>query len=154
ELPPQRIGRCPWPRRLGAGRAGEVAGGEPGAAGVLRMDGVHTGQRDQQKTDPDPHRQGRDGQSHGRLFAAAQGEANTETDHVATRSSSSAVTLPSRTTTSRSAYAAQRASWVTRTIVVACCRAAPTRRSITCSPVKESRDPVGSSAKTTSGSVT
>ena len=66
----------------------------------------------------------------------------------------SELTLPSRTMTSRSAYAATRASWVTSTTVVPCSRAAATSRSITCSPVSESSEPVGSSANSTSGSAT
>ena len=53
--------------------------------------------------------------------------------------------------TTRSAYAATRASWVTMTTVVPCSRASPVIRSITFSPVSESSEPVGSSAKITLG---
>ena len=59
--------------------------------------------------------------------------------------------MPSRTMATRSAYAAIRASWVTMTTVAPCSRASPVIRSITFSPVSESSDPVGSSAKITFG---
>ena len=62
-----------------------------------------------------------------------------------------AATRPSRTIATRSAYAAIRASCVTRTTVAPCSRASPVIRSMTFSPVSESSDPVGSSAKMTFG---
>ena len=63
-------------------------------------------------------------------------------------------TRPSRSTTSRSAYAAIRGSWVTSTTVVRCSRASRTSWVSTCSPASVSSAPVGSSAKSTRGSVT
>ena len=55
--------------------------------------------------------------------------------------------------TTRSAYAATRASCVTSTTVVPASRASPVSRSMTFSPVRESSDPVGSSAKITFGAM-
>ena len=63
-------------------------------------------------------------------------------------------TLPSRTITSRSANAATLGSCVTRITVEPSSRAVRVKRPITSSPVSESREPVGSSAKSTSGCAT
>ncbi len=81
------------------------------------MDRVGPGDRGEQHADPDRDRGGQHDETHDRLPATGDGESKTETDHGAT-ASAGVVTRPSRTMTSRSAYAATRASWVTSTTVV------------------------------------
>src|SRR5437899_658552 len=130
---------------------GQGARVEPGGAAVLGVAGIHAGQGHQQQPDPEGHGSGRDGEPDRCLPPSVERQAQTETDHDSTGSADIDVTLPSRTMTSRSAYAATLGSWVTRTTVVPCRRARATNRFMTCSPLSESSEPVGSSANRTSG---
>ena len=87
--------------------------------------------------------------------AVGKGQPQAQADHRAAPLTRSApLTRPSRTTISRWAKAATRASWVTSMTLVFCSVAAAVNSSITCSPAIVSSDPVGSSANTTAGSVT
>ena len=110
--PPQRI-------RLGLvdARANVVRGGEqPRAADVLGVKGVRTSQRDEEQRDAQRNRGGGNRESHHGFPPVRQTEAEAEPDHDTMRSAE--VTRPSRTMISRSAYAATRASWVTKMTVV------------------------------------
>src|SRR5690606_31998000 len=71
-----------------------------------------------------------------------------------TAASSSRVTRPSSSRSTRSQRAPTAGSWVTTTRVRPCPTVDSRRASITWAEVRESSAPVGSSAKTTSGSVT
>src|SRR5215470_3229771 len=136
---------------------------------------MELGEHAEQQRDADGDRSGGDRQPHEGLPAAAHRQPQAQAEHYltafaaelageeATDDSSacapaalpdeprSAATRPSRTMTTRSAYAATRASWVMSTTVVPCSRASAVSRSITFSPVSESSDPVGSSAKMSFG---
>jgi hypothetical protein len=68
--------------------------------------------------------------------------------------SSSLTTVPSARKTTRSAYAAPRGSWVTMTMDWPCSWTAPLRNASRAAEALESRLPVGSSAKISSGLVT
>ena len=109
---------------------------EPRATIGLGVQAVHSGQGAQQQTDAERHGNCGDGHTQQRFPSAAQGEAQPEPDHRV--ADAVEVTSPSRTTTSRSAYAATRASWVTMITVVPWSRAARVRRSMTSSPFSES----------------
>src|SRR5262249_56394416 len=110
--------------------AGEGGGGEGGEGHAGEQQDRHAGR----------HAQGGDHLPHHRLGASSDSEAGREADHDVT----SAATRPSRTTTSRSAYAATRGSCVTSTTVVPAWRAASTSKAITNSPGSESSEPLGS----------
>src|SRR6266487_392229 len=138
---------------LGAGPARLVGGG---------LEGVELGEHAEEQRDADGDRGRGDQQPDEGLAAAAEGELQAEAEHqfipfaavageAGTMGRSTEETMPSRTVATRSAYAAIRASWVTMTTVAPCWRARSVSRSITFSPVSESSDPVGSSAKITFG---
>ncbi len=66
-----------------------MPGVEPGAAGILGIDGVHAGQGDQEQTHADGDRGDGDDQTNGRLFPPVEGETQAEPDHDTTRSGDS-----------------------------------------------------------------
>ena len=84
----------------------------------------------------------------GQRGAAPARPADGRRPHAAARSPT---TRPSRSSTTRSAWAARAGSWVTRISVVPWRRWRPTSRSTIWAPVAESRLPVGSSASTRPG---
>lgn len=147
QQPPQRFRRrgavTPTRTPRGIPYPGDGARVEPGGASVLGVDGVHAGQGHQQHPDAEGHGGGRDGQPHGCLSSPVERQAQTETDHDSTGSADIEVALPSRTTISRSAYAATLGSWVTTTTVVPCWRAAATNRFMTCSPLSAASTAAG-----------
>src|SRR5262252_2389736 len=126
QLPPCRV-RV----RAGRRRCCVASGFQPGEARVLRVDGVEAGERDQEQADADRHRRRDKHQPRGSLPAATQRQPNPETNHEAPTRGAGDVTRPSRTMTSRSAYAATRGSCVTSTTVTPCSRAASVSRSMT-----------------------
>ena len=82
------------------------------------MKPIDPGERHEEQADPEGNRSGSDECAQRRFAPATESEPQSEADHRKARSSEA--TFPSRTTTSRSAYAATRGSWVTKTTVVPC----------------------------------
>jgi hypothetical protein len=76
---------------------------QPCRAGILRVEGVDFSQGDQEHGNAQCHGHGRHGQADGCFPATVQGQPQAHTDHQATRPGASELTMPSRTTTSRSA---------------------------------------------------
>src|SRR5437763_4181347 len=140
-LRPQRIDG----RLVDAGARVLLGRRKPGGPRRLSVNSVDARQRREEQRHADADRSGDGHQPDDRLSPAGECEAQAEPGHAGTRWSRPA-TLPSRTTISRCAYAATRASWVTMTTVVCCLRYAATSNSMTCSPLSESSEPVGSSA--------
>src|SRR6202041_13679 len=143
------------------GHAG-ARGARPALLVGVGLVGMELGEHAEQQRHADGDGGRGDQQPDHGLAAAAQGELQAEADHQCTPLAtaddeavmvgrSMAETRPSRTIATRSAYAAIRASCLTSTTVAPCSRASPVVRSMTFSPVSESSDPVGSSAKMTFG---
>src|SRR5215831_3264953 len=121
---------------------------------------MELGEHAEQQRDADGDRSGGDRQPHEGLPAAAHRQPQAEAEHYLTAfaaelageeatDDSSACAPAALPDEPRSA--ATRASWVMSTTVVPCSRASAVSRSITFSPVSESSDPVGSSAKISFG---